>query len=104
MRPRFRLLAAAIAVSGLTLSASFARAELLIEIDKTTQRMTVTRDGAQLYVWPVSTGAPATTPRPAVTRPFAWRKITSRANGTTRRCPIPCSSPSRATPSMAASM
>lgn len=56
MRPRFRLLAAAIAVSGLTLSAPFARAELIIEIDKTTQRMTVTRDGAQLYVWPVSTG------------------------------------------------
>lgn len=61
MRPRFSRLAAAIAVSGLALGAQiagadFARAELLIEIDKSTQRMTVTRDGAQLYVWPVSTG------------------------------------------------
>jgi L,D-transpeptidase catalytic domain len=33
------------------------RANLLIEIDKSTQRMTVTVDGAQLYKWPVSTGA-----------------------------------------------
>lgn len=56
MRPRFRRLAAAIAVSGLALSAEFAHAELLIEIDKSAQRMTVTRDGAQLHVWPVSTG------------------------------------------------
>jgi hypothetical protein len=31
-------------------------AELLIQIDKSTQRMTVTRDGEELYVWPVSTG------------------------------------------------
>ena len=29
---------------------------ILIEIDKSAQRMTVSQDGAQLYVWPVSTG------------------------------------------------
>jgi hypothetical protein len=55
MRPRFRLLAAAICFSGIALAVP-ARAELLIQIDKTTQRMSVTRDGTQLHVWPVSTG------------------------------------------------
>jgi hypothetical protein len=34
-----------------------AHANLLIEIDKAAQRMTVTLNGAQLYKWPVSTGA-----------------------------------------------
>ncbi len=34
-----------------------AHADLLIEIDKSTQRMTVTVDGEQRYKWPVSTGA-----------------------------------------------
>ena len=33
-----------------------AYADLLIEIDKSTQRMTVTVNGEQLYQWPVSTG------------------------------------------------
>ena len=33
-----------------------ASADLLIKIDKTAQRMTVTVDGKQLYDWPVSTG------------------------------------------------
>jgi len=35
-----------------------ARAEVLISIDKSAQKMTVTVDGTALYVWPVSTGAP----------------------------------------------
>ncbi len=34
-----------------------AHATLLIEIDKSAQRMTVTVDGQQRYKWPVSTGA-----------------------------------------------
>ena len=33
-----------------------ARAALLIEVDKATQQMTVSRDGETLYTWPVSTG------------------------------------------------
>ena len=33
-----------------------AHADLLIEIDKSTQRMTVTVNGEQLYEWPVTTG------------------------------------------------
>lgn len=52
--PMLRPIAAAIAaVCFLALPAS---AELLIEIDKSAQRMTVSQDRAQLYVWPVSTG------------------------------------------------
>jgi len=38
--------------------AGAARAEVLINIDKSAQRMTVSRDGEVLYTWPVSTGAP----------------------------------------------
>jgi hypothetical protein len=40
----------------LSLSALPAAARLLIEIDKSSQQMTVSRDGRGLYVWPVSTG------------------------------------------------
>jgi L,D-transpeptidase catalytic domain len=48
-------LAAALASMAL---ASAARADILITIDKSTQRMTVEEDGALLFTWPVSTGAP----------------------------------------------
>jgi lipoprotein-anchoring transpeptidase ErfK/SrfK len=33
-----------------------ARAEIVIKVDKSVQRMTVARDGEALYNWPVSTG------------------------------------------------
>ena len=33
-----------------------ARAALLIEVDKSTQKMTVIEDGQTIHVWPVSTG------------------------------------------------
>jgi len=33
-----------------------ARADVLVQVNKATQRMTVTVDGEQRYVWPVSTG------------------------------------------------
>ena len=33
-----------------------AHARLLIEIDKSSQQMTVSQDGVQIHVWPVSTG------------------------------------------------
>jgi lipoprotein-anchoring transpeptidase ErfK/SrfK len=39
------------------LSAFPASSTILIEVDKATQRMSVTRDGERLYAWPVSTGA-----------------------------------------------
>lgn len=55
-----RLSALALLAGALALPAlgSPARAELLIEIDKTSQRMRVTREGVPLHVWPVSTGRP----------------------------------------------
>jgi hypothetical protein len=43
--------------AGLTaLTFTAARADVLIRVDKAAQLMTVTVDGAQRYVWPVSTG------------------------------------------------
>jgi hypothetical protein len=46
------LLAAALAIP----CASLARANIVVTIDKTTQQMSVSVDGAPRYVWPVSTG------------------------------------------------
>jgi hypothetical protein len=46
----------AVSTAMLLLAGQAARADLLIKIDKSDQRMTVTRNGQQLYVWPVSTG------------------------------------------------
>ena len=48
------LLAAALALP----CAAAAHADILVSIDKTTQRMSVAVDGATRYVWPVSTGRP----------------------------------------------
>jgi lipoprotein-anchoring transpeptidase ErfK/SrfK len=47
-----------------------AHADLLIEIDKSTQRMTVTVNGEQLYEWPVSTGADGYDTPNGVFKPF----------------------------------
>src|SRR5271166_4538867 len=47
-----------------------ARANLLIEIDKSAQRMTVTVNGEQLYKWPVSTGANGFDTPSGAFRPF----------------------------------
>jgi hypothetical protein len=49
------------AAFGLVLAAGFAApacAEIVVNIDKNTQTMSVAVDGAQRYVWPVSTGRP----------------------------------------------
>jgi hypothetical protein len=46
----------AAAVAAVCLLVWPASAKLLIEIDKSAQRMTVSQDGARLYTWPVSTG------------------------------------------------
>ena len=51
-----------------------ASAALLIEIDKSSQRMTVSRDGQEIHVWPVSTGvASYDTPSGSYT-PFRMEK------------------------------
>ena len=45
-----------VAAAVLALSPAAARADLLIQIDKSIQQMTVSADGETLYTWPVSTG------------------------------------------------
>ena len=58
MRPQ-PLVYASFLAAGLTLAfASAAFADVDISVDKTTQHMTVSVDGAMRYVWPVSTGRP----------------------------------------------
>jgi hypothetical protein len=54
MRLVRKLAAAAACLSALAVSP--ASAEVLVQIDKSTQTMTVSEDGARLYNWPVSTG------------------------------------------------
>ncbi len=53
---RLQCLAAVIAGFVALVFAPAAQANLLIKIDKSQQKMTVTTDGEQLYTWPVSTG------------------------------------------------
>lgn len=48
------ILAAAIVIFGLALNP--ARADVVVHIDKSSQRMAVSVDGAARYSWPVSTG------------------------------------------------
>ena len=48
------IFAALVLLSGLALSP--ARAEIVVQIDKSSQRMAVSVDGAMRYNWPVSTG------------------------------------------------
>ena len=50
------LRAFAAAIAAVIFLALPASARLLIEIDKSAQRMTVSQDGERLYVWAVSTG------------------------------------------------
>lgn len=57
------------AILVLMLSAA-AQAELLIQVDKSAQRMTVTVNGEQLYDWPVSTGGPDYDTPSGTFRPF----------------------------------
>jgi len=69
---RLRPLVAAIAA--ICFFAFPAAAKLLIEIDKSAQRMIVSQDGARLHVWPVSTGLRAhDTPAGSFT-PFRMEK------------------------------
>jgi hypothetical protein len=65
--------AASAALVALVLAAP-ARAELFIAIDKSAQQMTVTVDGTELYVWPVSTGAPGYDTPSGAYKPFRMEK------------------------------
>ena len=66
-------LAAALAVAALVFAAP-ARADLLIQIDKSTQQMTVSADGEQLYIWPVSTGVSGHDTPAGAFNPFRMEK------------------------------
>jgi L,D-transpeptidase catalytic domain len=69
-----RRLAVLIAAALALVPAARARAGILIAIDKSAQQMTVSVDGEQLYVWPVSTGiARYDTPNGAYT-PFRMER------------------------------
>jgi hypothetical protein len=52
------VLTAALGAAALVMLAAPAQAEIVVNIDKNTQTMTVAVDGSQRYVWPVSTGRP----------------------------------------------
>lgn len=56
MRIRRLILTLTAATVAVLMFGQAAHADLLIEIDKSTQRMTVTVNGEQLYEWPVTTG------------------------------------------------
>jgi hypothetical protein len=58
MRPRPLLCASLLAAAVAAAFAAPASAAIVVAIDKNTQQMTVTVDGSQRYVWPVSTGRP----------------------------------------------
>ncbi|RDV04986.1 L,D-transpeptidase [Undibacter mobilis] len=55
-------------------TAAPARADLLITVDKTSQRMTVEKDGEELFVWPVSTGAAGYDTPSGTFKPFRMEK------------------------------
>jgi lipoprotein-anchoring transpeptidase ErfK/SrfK len=60
----------------LLLGTGLAYAErVVISIDKSTQRMTVSVDGQEQYVWPVSTGAPGYTTPSGTYRPFRMEEF-----------------------------
>jgi lipoprotein-anchoring transpeptidase ErfK/SrfK len=54
------MVAAAVAVTLTSPLGSKARADILIDVDKSTQRMSVIVDGAPRYTWAVSTGVHGT--------------------------------------------
>ena len=57
MRHRLLILAGGLALAGM-IAAAPADANVLIQIDKSTQQMTVSVDGQVRWQWPVSTGRP----------------------------------------------
>ena len=65
---------AAVAAFAALVFAAPARADLLIQIDKSTQQMTVSADGEQLYTWPVSTGVAGYDTPAGAFNPFRMEK------------------------------
>jgi hypothetical protein len=67
------VVASAVALAVMAFTAP-ARAELAIAIDKSRQQMTVALNGAELFVWPVSTGAPGYDTPSGTFTPFRMEK------------------------------
>lgn len=77
MRPfvRFAAAGAVIALAASQIAfAGAARADLLITVDKSAQQMTVAKDGEELFVWPVSTGAAGYDTPSGTFKPFRMEK------------------------------
>jgi hypothetical protein len=74
LEDRMRLSRFAFAALAVLMFSASARAELLIEIDKSAQQMTVSQDGSAIYVWPVSTGAPGYDTPTGEFKPFRMEK------------------------------
>ncbi len=74
MRRRFAGAFAALCALALMAAAAPAHAELTIAIDKSHQQMTVALNGAELFVWPVSTGAPGYDTPSGTFTPFRMEK------------------------------
>ena len=69
-----RFPAALLAAAAVLAVTAPARANLLIQIDKSTQQMTVSVDGEQRYVWPVSTGIAQYDTPDGTFKPFRMEK------------------------------
>ncbi|MBX6328053.1 MAG: L,D-transpeptidase [Pseudolabrys sp.] len=69
-----RFPAALVAAAAIIAVITPARADLLIHIDKSTQQMTVSVDGEQRYVWPVSTGIAQYDTPDGIFKPFRMEK------------------------------
>ena len=65
-----RLIAPLAAAAAVLMAGQAARADLLITVDKSAQRMTVVQNGRQLYQWPVSTGRRAYDTPSGTFKPF----------------------------------
>jgi len=74
MRRRTALFAAIVAAAPFFAFAAPARADLLITVDKTSQQMTVEKDGEALFTWPVSTGAAGYDTPAGTFKPFRMEK------------------------------
>jgi hypothetical protein len=71
---RMRLVVAAVMLLGMLGAGNAFAAQLLISINKSSQKMTVSIDGEKTYVWPVSTGAPGYSTPSGDFRPFRMER------------------------------
>ena len=72
---RLRLVVAlAMIIGAINAGSAFAAQNVLISINKNSQKMTVSVDGEKTYVWPVSTGVPGYTTPSGTYKPFRMER------------------------------